>query len=167
MTSHPRDAAGRPRPQRRPPFLFTPQDVTALVRGARTLGPEGWPPRLVYSTLFGLLAATGLRISEALNLRTADVTPEGLVVRRTKFGKSRLLPLHTTTRTALDHYLERRGREAGACEFLFLSHQGRQLHANTVRHISVDSSGPWALPGQTTRRVPDCMTSGSTSPTRP
>jgi integrase/recombinase XerD len=131
----PRDAVGRPRPQRRPPFLFTPQDVTALVRGARTLGPDGWPPRLVYSTLFGLLAATGLRISEALNLRTADVTPEGLVVRRSKFGKSRLLPLHATSQHALDHYLERRGREAGACEFLFLSHQGRQLHGNTVRHI--------------------------------
>ncbi len=79
----PPDAFGRSRPRRRPPFLFTPQDVHALVRDTRTLGPEGSPP-LVYSTLFGLLAATGLRISEALNLRTEDVTPEGLVVRHTK-----------------------------------------------------------------------------------
>jgi integrase len=42
---------------------------------------EGSLQPLVYSTLFGLLASTRLRISEALNLRTEDVTPEGLVVR--------------------------------------------------------------------------------------
>jgi integrase/recombinase XerD len=131
----PRDAVGRQRPRRRPPFLFTPQEVNALVRATRTLGPEGSLPPLVYRTLFGLLASTGLRISEALNLQTEDVTPEGLVVRHTKFGKSRLLPLHGTTRTALDHYLERRGQEAGACEFLFLSKKGRKLHGNTVRHV--------------------------------
>jgi integrase len=63
------------------------------------------------------------------------VTAEGLVIRHTKFGKSRLLPLHGTTRTALDHYLARRGQEAGAREFLFFSKRGRQLHGNTVRHV--------------------------------
>jgi integrase len=98
------------------------------------VGPEGALLPITYSTLFGLIAATGLRISEALNLRLEDVTPEGLVVRHTKFGKSRLLPLHGTTRNALDQYLALRGQEAGACESLFLSRKGRKLHANTVRH---------------------------------
>ncbi len=89
----PEDACGRHRPQRKPPFLFTFPDVEALVRTALTLGPQRSLQPHVYSTLFGLLAATGLRISEALNLRIEDVTAEGLVVRKTKFGKSRLLPL--------------------------------------------------------------------------
>jgi integrase/recombinase XerD len=89
----------------------------------------------IYSTLFGLLACTGLRISEALNLRLEDVTPEGLVVRNTKFAKSRLLALHPSTRTVLEQYLERRGQEAGVCPYLFVSVKGRQLHANTVRGV--------------------------------
>lgn len=131
----PEDTFGRHRPRRRPPFVFTPEDVTALVRAARSLGPaSAWPP-LVYSTLFGLLASTGLRISEALNLRLEDVTAEGLIVRHTKFGKSRLLPLHHTTRNALAAYLARRCQEAAADEYLFLSGKGRKLHQNTVRHV--------------------------------
>jgi len=131
----PEHACGRHQPRRRPPFLFTPQDVKALIRAARALGPAGSLQPLVYSTLLGLLASTGLRISEALNLQIEDVTSEGLVVRNTKFGKSRLLPLHRTTRQALDQYLERRCQEAGACEYLFLSIKGQKLHANTVRHV--------------------------------
>ena len=131
----PADTFGRYRPRRRPPFLFTPQDVQALVRDARALGFTGaWRP-LVYSTLFGLIASTGLRISEALNLRLEDVTAEGLIVRDTKCGKSRLLPLHRTTRTALAPYLARCHQEAGTCAYVFPSMKGRKLHANTVRHI--------------------------------
>ena len=154
----PEDAFGRHRPRRTPPFLFTPQDVKALVRAARALGPEGALPPLTYSTLFGLIASTGLRISEALNLRLEDVTSEGLAVRHTKFGKSRLLPLHWTTRRALDHYLERRARRR---EPASPSSSPRKAGSSTgIRPAtsSVDSSGPWASPGQKTRRVPGCMT---------
>jgi len=131
----PQDIFGRHRPRRRPPFLFTPHDVKALVHEARALGPAGTLTPLVYSTLFGLIASTGLRISEALMLRLVDVTSDGLVVRHTKFGKSRLLPLHPTTRDALDQYLELRGQETGVCEFLFPSQKRRKLHANTVRNV--------------------------------
>jgi integrase/recombinase XerD len=131
----PDDACGRHRLRRRPPFLFTPRHVKALVREARALSPAGSLQPLVYSTLLGLLASTGLRISEALNLQLEDVTPEGLVVRNSKFGKSRLLPLHPTTRKALEHYIERRCQEAGACVYLFPSMKGQKLHANTVRHV--------------------------------
>lgn len=72
----------------------------------RTLGPENSLQPHVYSTLFGLLASTGLRISEALDLWIENVTHEGIVVRNTKFGKSRLLPLHATTRAARELSLE-------------------------------------------------------------
>lgn len=128
----PQDAFGRHRAQRRPPFLFTPEDVAALICAARRLGPDRSLQPHVYGTLFGLLASTGLRISEALNLRIEDVTPQGLIVRNTKFGKSRMLPLHTTTRERIESYLERRLREAGVCPFVFVSIRGRKLHRNTV-----------------------------------
>ena len=131
----PQDAFGRHTPHRRPPFLFTPADVETLIRAARTLGPDGSLQPHVYSTLFGLLASTGLRISEALNLRIDDVTLQGLVVRHTKFDKSRLLPLHATTRERLERYLVRRLREAGACRWVFVSIRGGKLHPNTVRGV--------------------------------
>ena len=131
----PEGAFGRHRPQRRPPFVFTPQHVRALVREAGTLGPKSSLQPLVYRTLFGLLACTGLRISEALNLRHEDLASEGLVIRNTKFGKSRLLPLHPSTRKALDHYLARRSQEAGTCPYLFVSIKGRKLHHNTARGV--------------------------------
>ena len=118
--------------------------MAALVRAARELGPEGSLRPHLYSTLFGLIASTGLRISEALNLRIEDVTPDGFIVRNSKFAKSRLLPLHPSTRSRLEHYLERRVQEANTCPFIFISAKGVQLHANTVRgvfHRLVDSLG--------------------------
>lgn len=132
----PAKVLGRPHlPKRRPPFLFTPMQMAALVREAGTLGPKSSLLPGVYSTLFGLLACTGLRISEALNLRFEDVTPEGVIVRKTKFGKSRFLALHASTRSVLEQYIERRGQEAGACPYLFVSVKGRQLHQNTARVV--------------------------------
>ena len=131
----PAQALGRHRPQRRPPFLFTPPQVAALVQEAGTLGPKTSLLPGVYSTLFGLLACTGLRISEALTLRLKDVTSEGLVIRKTKFGKSSLLVLHPSSRKVLEQYIERRSREAGACPYLFVSVKGRQLHATTARGV--------------------------------
>jgi len=131
----PQEAFGRHAPQRRPPFLFTPADVAALVRAARTLAPKRSLQPHTYSTLFGVLAATGLRISEALNLQLDEVRRDGLLVRNTKFGKSRLLPLHATTQERLESYLVRRRREAGACPFVFVSSRGGKLHPNTVRGV--------------------------------
>lgn len=131
----PQNVFGRHPPRRRPPFLLTPHDIKALVRAARALDPPGTRIPLVYATLFGLLAATGLRISEALNLHRHDVTAEGLVVRQTKFGKTRLLPLHPTTKNALDQYLERRDQETGIDDYVFVSRRGRKLAATTVRSV--------------------------------
>jgi integrase len=131
----PEHAFGHHRPQRRSPFLFTPADVAALVRAARALRPADSLQPQVYSTLLGLIASTGLRIGEALNLRTDDVTSDGLVVRNTKFGKSRLLPLHPSTRKQLEDYLARRLQKAGTCPFVFISVKGEKLHANTVRGV--------------------------------
>ena len=89
----------------------------------------------MYATLFGLLAATGMRIAEALALQLDDVTADGLVIRETKFQKSRLLPLHTTARQALDGYLIARRSFITLDRALFVSIAGGALPYNTVRSI--------------------------------
>jgi integrase len=83
--------------------------------------------RATYSTLFGLLACTGLRLSEAIHLRYVDITQDGLVIRRTKFRKSRLVPLHDTTRAALDRYLEQRRPYARLDDHVFISLRRKPL----------------------------------------
>jgi integrase len=82
--------------------------------------------------LFSLLAVTGLRISEALALRFEDVTADGLLIRTTKFHKSRLVPLHPSAQAGLERYLELRRRLGGGDEHLFISMRSRALHYQTV-----------------------------------
>lgn len=83
-------------------------ETTAHDAKARRLGPSESIRPHTYSTLFGLLAVTGMHVAEALALHLTDVTVGGLLIRHTKFKKSRLLPLHATTRAALDDYLAQR-----------------------------------------------------------
>jgi integrase/recombinase XerD len=93
----------------RPPFIYSDADVLALIDQARRSIRE--PLRAAtYQTLFGLLAATGLRIGEALRLDRDDinVTDGVLLVRRSKFGKSRQVPLQASTVDALERYQHRR-----------------------------------------------------------
>jgi integrase/recombinase XerD len=91
--------------------------------------------RQVYGTLLGLLAATGLRISEALDLRFHDVLPDGVLqIRRTKFGKNRLVPLHPTTAKALANYLEQRRRLAVTDDHVFLSAGNQRISSSMVEY---------------------------------
>ena len=87
------------------PHIWSAEEIAQLMKATAILGPEGAIRPLTYRTLFGLLAATGLCISEALALRVRDVVEDGLLVLATKFHKSRLVPIHETTRHALDAYL--------------------------------------------------------------
>jgi integrase len=83
------------RQQRPEPFIYSDADIDVLLAQARRLGPD--PLRnLTYYTLIGLLAATGLRIGEAINLDVGDVEVHDAVlrIRESKFGKSRLVPAH-------------------------------------------------------------------------
>ena len=118
------DALGRARFERRAPYIYTPEEIVQLVRAAAVMGPAGTIRPQTYATLFGLLAATGLRVSEALALHCADVTADGLVVRQTKFRKDRLVPLHGTTWAALDCYLEARKQVAACNSTLFVLANG-------------------------------------------
>jgi len=95
-------------PRRPMPYILPPDEIKQILQAAFKLGPAGSIKPLTYYTLFGLLAATGLRISEALSLRIDDITEDGLVILESKFHKSRLVPLHETTNAALQRYLEQR-----------------------------------------------------------
>ena len=123
----PRDVFAHKR-SRRPPFIYTRAESEKLVQAAVDLGPSGSLRPHTYQTLLALLFATGLRISEALNLRVEDVTADGLIIRRTKFQKSRLVPLHATAAAGLERYVRRRRGVATADDHLFVSPRGRRLH---------------------------------------
>jgi integrase/recombinase XerD len=119
-------------PYRRPvPFIFAPEQIRRIIEEAYCLEPAGSLRPHMYAALLSLLAATGLRVSEALSLKYDDITPDGLVIRMTKFRKSRLVPLHVTAEAGLQQYLVRRRRLGGA--HVFVGTTGRQPHYATVR----------------------------------
>lgn len=99
------------RPQRASPYLYTEQQIVALIEAAKTLSS---PLRITtYQTLIGLLAVTGMRVGEAINLDRDDFDARHgvLLIRHAKFNKTRELPLHATTVAALRCYLDRRDRQ--------------------------------------------------------
>ena len=142
--------------ERRPPFIYSQQDINHLIEGAIRLAPKGCP--YTYSTLLALLSVTGLRISEALALRLGDLTEDGLIIRKTKFRKSRLVPLHPTAVVGLESYLLHRFRVAAETDHLFVSSVGRPLLAKVVQRnfaILRESIGLKAAPGQRPPRIHD------------
>ena len=119
----------RPRPV---PYVLSREDVQRLVTAAAQCGRRPTLRRDTYSTLFALLACTGLRVSEATALRYADITADGLVIRQTKFRKSRLVPLHATARAGLERYIERRRPYAPFDDHLFISLRKKPLRLEDV-----------------------------------
>jgi integrase len=122
--------------RRRQPYVYSEEEVLALIAAARQLEPvTGLRPR-TYATLIGLLACTGLRISEALRFTRADLDKrEGILfIRETKFRKSRLVPLHPSTTAALDGYARHRDRlvPAAQAEHFFITDRGTALRYGTV-----------------------------------
>lgn len=111
--------------QRRPPYIYSDAEIAAILRAAGQLAsPKGLRGR-TYSTIFGLLSVTGMRVSEALALDREDVDlKQGILkIRQTKFRKSRLVPLHESTCQVLASYARVRGRAvpwaATAAYFLY------------------------------------------------
>lgn len=111
------------------PHIFTEQEIGDLLAAARRLEPD--LRGATYEALFGLLAATGLRVSEAVDLRQADVDLHAglLTVRQTKFDKSRYVPLHPSTTEALRGYQGLRNLYLTAKEdtSFFVGTRGRRL----------------------------------------
>jgi integrase/recombinase XerD len=105
---------GPPGP-RKPPHVYTDHEIAALLDAAAALAPAGGLRPSCYCTLFGLLACTGLRISEAASLACADVDLGNAVVtvRAGKRGKTRLVPLHPSAVAPLGEYASLRSRLYG------------------------------------------------------
>ncbi len=144
----------RPRPI---PYIFSEADIEQLLRAAHHLGPAGSLRPHTYSTFFGLLAVTGMRVSEARNLHVPDVTVDGLLIRHTKFHKSRLLPIHETTREALAQYLSHRRRVAGLDPHLFVTRRPGKLSRTVVKqtlHAVLQAAG---IPREAGRPRPRLM----------
>jgi len=136
----------RPRPI---PYIFSQEDIQRLVRAASESGYRTLR-RKTYSTLFALLACTGLRVSEAIRLRYGDITPDGLVIRRSKFRKSRLVPLHETSQVGIERYLEDRRPYAPFDDHVFVSLRRKPLLINdvdTAFQAAVDKIGLQRGPG--------------------
>ena len=122
---------GRDHRPRRPPYVLSDEQIRRLIElaaqsGYRTLR------RQTYSTLFALLSCTGLRVSEAIRLRYNDITPDGLVIRATKFQKNRLVPLHDTARAGLERYLQQRRPYAPFDDHVFISLRRKPLLISDV-----------------------------------
>jgi integrase/recombinase XerD len=116
-----------PRPT---PYILTAKQIRQLLAAAsqarrRICGTT-------YSTLFALLTCTGLRVSEATQLRLDDITLDGLVIRHTKFRKSRLVPLHETARVGLERYLQQRRRNVPFDDHVFVSLRRKPLSVAAV-----------------------------------
>jgi integrase/recombinase XerD len=120
------------RKRRRPPHIYSAQEIDHLIEAALRLRPKGGLRPLTYATLIALLSATGLRISEALKLTVANVTGDGLLIRETKFRKTRLVPLHDTAAAGLQRYLARR-RPRSDDDPIFIGKRGGPLRYIAVK----------------------------------
>jgi len=129
----PRHVLG-PAHRRNPPHIYTAQQIETLMGRASRLSGVLRPH--TFATLVGLIASTGLRISEALKLRAADVDflHRVLTIRESKFRITRLVPLHRSTAMALKRYHARRLRLWPHSPFFLVSERGMPLSGSTVHH---------------------------------
>ena len=123
---------------RRRPYIYSDAEIRDLVRAAGQLASAAGLRGRTYATLFGLVAVTGMRISEVVALDREDVDlDEGILrIRRTKFGKSRLVAVHDSTRQVLAEYARERDRivRRPAAPAFFLSEGGDRVTACAARY---------------------------------
>jgi integrase len=129
-----------PAPRRPQPYLFSAAEIIRLLAEAARMGSRGSLRPHTHQALFGLLAATGLRPSEATKLLLSDVQldeqPARLLIRQTKFQKSRWVPLHPTAAAQLRRYAQLRGEMNydALSESFFVSEQGGPMDLFNLRY---------------------------------
>ena len=144
--------------QRRAPYIFSDKDIELLLQAALALPAKDGLANHTYHCLLGLLSVTGLRISEAVNLTLDDVDlVDGiLTIRCSKFGKSRMIPLHHSTVTALADYRERRASflTDWLVPYWFVNRRGKQVRCDTVDGMFRRLANRLGLVGKNGQRHP-------------
>lgn len=145
------------RVERRPaPFLYSDADILVLMAAARQLRS---PLRAAtFETLIGLLAVTGLRVGEIIRLDRDDLDVERgvLIVRNSKLGKSRHIPLHASTIETVQAYLLRRDElvPRPSSPAMFISTTGTRLRTGNLRTVFVELLERAGLPPRRGRQGP-------------
>jgi integrase len=126
------------------PYIYSAAQILRLVQAAATLKPrDGLRPR-TYGALFGLLAVTGMRVGEVVALKDHDVDlSQGvLTIRQSKFNKTRILPIHSSTQEQLRTYARCRDRLAPlrTTDRFFVSGRGTGLNSSIVRYAFIEIS---------------------------
>jgi len=129
------------RPKRARPYLYSDKEIRSLLSAALAVPYHYERGKLrpwIYHCLLGLLSVSGLRVSEARNLEVQDVDLKAavLTIRGTKFGKTRLVPLHRSTCRVLAKYISRRNRhwrQRPVSSYLFVSSAGHRLDGADIR----------------------------------
>lgn len=125
------------RHRRNKPHIYSDEEIAGLMAAAAALKSPRGMKGLTLGTFIGLLAATGLRPGEAAALENQDVDLESgvLVIRDSKFGKSRLVPLHKSVVTALEKYTRNRNRifPLPRCSAFFVSDRGTPPDPSVIR----------------------------------
>jgi integrase len=138
-------------------YLYRPRN-RAPACSRSSIAPAGGLRGWKYHCLFGLLSVSGLRISEALNLQLDDIDlrENVLTIQKTKFGKSRLVPLHPSTQKVLTGYLRQRSRFLAGrpASHLFVSGSGHRLNVACVRRTFHALSRQVGLRGVSASRGP-------------
>lgn len=147
-------------PRRVQPYIFSAEEIAAIMAQARQLSPP--LHAATYETVVGLLASTGLRPGEAMALDRPDVDLEvGLLrVVGAKFGKTRELPLHPSTKEALAAYSKLRDRLSprGQQSSFFVSASGSRVAHGSLNNVFaqlVRAAGLQVRPGQRRPRPMD------------
>lgn len=127
------------RSQRARPYIYSHDELRRLLKAALKMeSPHPLQPH-TYCCLFGLLAVSGLRVGEAINLQPQDVDWSAgvLTIRGAKFGKSRLVPLHPSTRAVLLDYAKRRDEiyARRPVEYFFVTSRGTKLEKPNLSRI--------------------------------
>ena len=149
-------------PKRARPYLYSDAEIRKLLSAALKMPYRCERGKLrpwVYYCLFGLLSVSGLRFSEAHNLELQDVDLKAavLTIRGTKFGKTRLVPLHRSTCRLLAEYIGRRNRhwrQRAVSSYLFVSNRGNQLNGCEIRRTFYALSRQIGLRGPSDSRGP-------------
>jgi integrase/recombinase XerD len=129
---------------RRVPYILSADEIGRLLQAVSRSGKVPFR-RETYRALFSMLACTGLRVSEAINLRYDDITADGLMIRCTKFHKSRLVPLHASAIAGLGRYLDQRRPYAPCDDHVFISVVGTPLLSKDVDIVFHDAAAKIGL----------------------